>query len=440
MKVGVVTTSYPRFVDDPAGNFVGEHVAALRNLGHDVQVIAAADTATDAANGGATERSRALDHERVVRIPSGGLFYTGGAPDLLERAPSYAAAAAKFSARLAAAIALRSWRWDTIVAHWLAPSALACSLAARRTPILAIAHGGDVHTLQRLGLLAPSLDRLRARGVQLVFVSEQLRSIALDAAPHLASWLGEARVQPMGIDLARFAAIPRRPTPLPTIVIAARLVPIKGVDVAIEALAHLRTRVRLAIAGDGPERPALRRAAAQHAPVFDLAEIAERVAKSPQRGSLGDEEPESDHARIASILEGYDPRRHGATIAVVTKGLDLDACSQVEMFGALDTRARDRLLSRASVVVVPSRTIAGRDEGTPLIALEALAAGIPVIASDVGGLRSLRGVVRAPPDHPAALADAIDRVLAAPPSPATLRESVAHLDWHRVIRTLVRSG
>ena len=26
------------------------------------------------------------------------------------------------------------------------------------------------------------------------------------------------------------------------------------------------------------------------------------------------------------------------------------------------------------------------------------------------------------------------------PSPATLRESVAHLDWHRVIRTLVRSG
>lgn len=50
MKVGVVTTSYPRFVDDPAGNFVGEHVAALRNLGHDVQVIAAADTAANTAN------------------------------------------------------------------------------------------------------------------------------------------------------------------------------------------------------------------------------------------------------------------------------------------------------------------------------------------------------------------------------------------------------
>src|SRR6185503_19510756 len=41
MKLGVVTTSYPRFAGDPAGSFVAGHVAALRALGHDVEVIAA---------------------------------------------------------------------------------------------------------------------------------------------------------------------------------------------------------------------------------------------------------------------------------------------------------------------------------------------------------------------------------------------------------------
>ena len=61
----------------------------------------------------------------------------------------------------------------------------------------------------------------------------------------------------MGLDLARFAALGRAPAAPPTILVAARLVPIKGVDVALAALAHLRTPARLVIAGDGPERAAL---------------------------------------------------------------------------------------------------------------------------------------------------------------------------------------
>ena len=56
MQLGVVTTSYPRFPGDPAGNFVAAHVAALRALGHRVEVIAAGDPASgeprDATRGG----------------------------------------------------------------------------------------------------------------------------------------------------------------------------------------------------------------------------------------------------------------------------------------------------------------------------------------------------------------------------------------------------
>ena len=360
MKLGIVTTSYPRFAGDAAGNFVGGHVRALRALGHDVEVIAAGSP--DAPDG-----------DLVRRVGGTGLFYRGGAPDALERAPVRAgASAAAFTARLTAAVASRARAWDTIIAHWLVPSALA-ALPSRR-PLVAIAHGGDVFTLRRLHLLSPVLGALHRRRARLVFVSEHLRAIARDAAPALARWLDAAVVQPMGIELARFAALVRAPSDPPIVLVAARLVPIKGVDVAVAAMPHVRSGARLVVAGDGPERA--------------------RLTAAPQ------------------------PHR---------------------FLGEVTAERRDDLLRTAGVVVVPSRIMAsGRTEGTPTIALEALAAGVPVIASAVGGLCALPGVHLVPPDDPYALARAIDQVLSHPPSPEVLRAGVANLDWREVAPRLLR--
>ncbi len=342
--IGVVTTSYPRWPGDPAGNFVAAHVAALRAMGERVDVLAAG--------------------HGPDRIPSS-LFYDGGAPDKLEHGGLLAALA--FTARLTAAVAMR--RWDSIIAHWLAPSALAA--LPSRTPLLAIAHGGDIHTLRRMRLLAPALHLLHARGARLAFVSEELRQIARAAAPRLARWLDDALVQAMGIDVARFARLARVPSDPPIVLVAARLVRLKGVDVALAAMAHVTCCARLVIAGDGPERAQL----------------------------------------VARARDG------------------------VRFLGAVDTTTRDQLLERASAVVIPSRSIAGRSEGTPLIALEALAAGVPVIGSSVGGLAALP-IEHVAPDEPRALAGAIDRILAAPPAARDLRARVAHLDWQTVARRL----
>lgn len=350
MKLGVVTTSYPRFEGDPAGNFVAGHVEALRALGHRVDVFAAGTTYLDRM-----------------------LFARGGAPDLLERAPIRGAlAGAVFTAQLAAAVAIRAPAWDSIIAHWLVPSAIAALPA--RVPLLAIAHGGDIHTLRRMRLLGPVLRMLRARRARLVFVSEQLRAIARAEVPALAGWLDDAIVQPMGIAIDRFRAIPRAPSSPPTIVTASRLVPLKGIDVAIAAMAHLHAPARLVIAGDGPERAAL-----------------------AARGT---------------------PR--------------------VAFLGEVPAARRDELLREASVVVVPSRVMpSGRTEGTPMIALEALAAGVPVVASAVGGLVDLDGLRLVAPDDPRALAAAIDRAIAHPPAPELLRQAVAHLDWQTVARRIL---
>jgi glycosyltransferase involved in cell wall biosynthesis len=70
------------------------------------------------------------------------------------------------------------------------------------------------------------------------------------------------------------------------------------------------------------------------------------------------------------------------------------------------------LLAAADVFVLPSRW-----EGQPLALQEALRAGRPVVATDVGGVRALTGdqaALLVPPGDPAALAAAVRRVLREP--------------------------
>lgn len=341
MRIGVVTTSYPRHEGDFAGTFVGAHVRALRELGHEVDVVHA--TEDDA------------------------LFYRGGAPDAIERLGLRALpAAAATTTRLFREVRRRARTWDAIVAHWLVPSAVVARLAAPRLPLLAIAHGGDVHTLQRLHLLKPVLQLLR--GARLAVVSEQLRALVPGAF-----------VQPMGIDVAHFASLGRTPTTPPTVAFIGRPVAIKGLDVLLAAMEWIERPWRLVVAGP-------------HEGV-DLAGGRLRIGIRITH--------DEDHA--------------------------------IHYPGALDANARDQLLREASVVAIPSRVLPnGRSEGTPLVALEALAAGVPVVASRVGGLAELP-VVHVPPEDPRALAAAIERVLDAPPP----RVDMSAFDWRVVAQRLL---
>lgn len=82
------------------------------------------------------------------------------------------------------------------------------------------------------------------------------------------------------------------------------------------------------------------------------------------------------------------------------------------------------LLSEADFVALPSRY-----EGLPLIVLEAMAAGCPIIATSVDGtaevLRNEHSALLVPPDDPARLAEAINRFLDASALRGTLAEQAA---------------
>ena len=127
------------------------------------------------------------------------------------------------------------------------------------------------------------------------------------------------------------------------------------------------------------------------------------------------------------------------------------APGKVQFTGAVSTAHRARLLAAADVVVVPARPMGGdRVEGMPLVAVEAMAAGVPVVAGAAGGLTALSEAVwLVPPNDPRALADGIHRVLRGP----GLREQLAScgirfartLDWSLVgprllPRNTLRSG
>jgi glycosyltransferase involved in cell wall biosynthesis len=140
-------------------------------------------------------------------------------------------------------------------------------------------------------------------------------------------------------------------TELPVVLCVANLIHYKGHRYLFDAVSRLWARglrCTLALAGDGPERPALERQA----------------------------------ARL-----GVDVRFLGIRTDI------------------------ERLLARADVAVLPSL-----EEGMSNAVMEAMAAGCPIVATDVGGTRELlagRGVLIAPAD-PEALADGLARVLADP--------------------------
>ena len=104
--------------------------------------------------------------------------------------------------------------------------------------------------------------------------------------------------------------------------------------------------------------------------------------------------------RVCVLVAGDGPARAMLATAIEQAGVD------VRLLG--DRRDVADLLQAADVVAMPSRW-----EGWPLAAGEVLAAGVPLVASRVGGLPYLVGdaAVLVPPEDADALATALARVL-----------------------------
>lgn len=106
------------------------------------------------------------------------------------------------------------------------------------------------------------------------------------------------------------------------------------------------------------------------------------------------------------LLAGGDGDHAAFLREAATRGLS----SNVQLLGWVTGASKRRLLARASVFVLPSYS-----EGLPMALLEAMAAGMPVVTTPVGGIvdlvrNGIDGLLVAPGDAEA-LAAALDRLL-----------------------------
>ncbi len=262
--------------------------------------------------------------------------------------------AADFGALRGLAAALREIVPHIVQSHGYRPTGLISLLRLGRPSWrwIGFFHGATRQDLKdrvynRLNLL------MLARAERLVVLSEEHRGWFAGMGERVRIIHNAVISLPPPPAPADFSALRKPGTAL--IGVVARLSHEKGVDLAIAALALLRSRGRdaaLAIAGDGPEEPALRRQA-------EAAGLADRVH------FLG---------RVADV---------GA------------------LYRALDC------------VMIPSRDGA---EGLPNVLLEAMSAGLPVVATRVAAVPEvlvdeLAGLV-VPPGDATALAAAAERAVA----------------------------
>jgi len=95
----------------------------------------------------------------------------------------------------------------------------------------------------------------------------------------------------------------------------------------------------------------------------------------------------------------------------------LSVLDRIQLMGRRDDIAD--IMSRSDVLVLPSRS-----EGLPLALLEAMACGLPVIATDVGGISEVitsgENGILIPPDDPQKLANVVDALLDDPQRGADL--------------------
>jgi glycosyltransferase involved in cell wall biosynthesis len=245
VRIGVPTTSYPRFAGDLSGAFVRELCRALVERGHSCEVIAPDDPmAGPLHDAGITVRHVGA---RAPGLPP--TFYAAGVPDNVRRDPRVLAGAAVFVPGLVHAVRRRAARWDAVLSHWALPCALATRLTFGAARHVAVWHSADVQLAQRL---------LRQRAWRAV---RPLASAHVFVAEHLRSRLGasqdpRAHVVPMGVALPRegWCRADRAGRALRALVLA-RLVPIKRVELAIRAAET--AGLELVVAGDGPERARL---------------------------------------------------------------------------------------------------------------------------------------------------------------------------------------
>jgi len=241
VKIGIVTTSYPRFGGDRAGLFTAQLAEALEDLGHRVLVVA-----PEAAG---AEKQTGVFRARFPSRLSGGIAYGAGIVENLKKNPLLFLGVFGFIRGLARAVSGHLSGCEVIDASFTAAGAAVARARRPKQAIIYTGHGTDIHLLDRSRLYAWYFKRLLGRYDAVTVVS---KTLAEKLSEH--GCLVDAAVIPNGVSRkALESAGDWRDTP--TVIFASRFIEQKRPGLLLEAWAGVVAEVpkaRLILFGDGP--------------------------------------------------------------------------------------------------------------------------------------------------------------------------------------------
>lgn len=383
-----LTQTYPRFEGDTSGPFIQDLARGLVRGGDRVTVLAPHAPGVPAAwdDGGvqvatfryAPEKHEVLGYGRSLEADE---RVRGGAA---LAAPLYALAARREVRRR-----LQGRRFDLVHAHWIVPNGVVAAAACGKTPLAIGLHGSDVFLAEKPGVRSLARWAL-SRSRLLTGCSPEL----VDRVRALGFPAERSRVIPYGVDVAAFSPAPERraiwrgrlgvPDGAPLLLGVGRMATKKGFQRLIEILPALlagNPELRIVLAGGG------------------------------------------------DLLDGFK--------AAASPWPD-----RVFFPGAVLRDTLPDLYRAADLFVLPAvHDSKGNVDGLPNVILEAMASGLPVVASGISGIplavEDGRTGLLVPEKDPAALLAALSRLLADPGGARAMGErgrakAVAELTWDAV--------
>jgi len=349
MKIGLLTTGFPRFEGDCSGSFLLTLARGLVEHGHLVRVLAPEPVRKRPAPRWPGIEVHWVPYARPRALQR--TFYGGGAPDNLRLRPARWAGAACFSAALHEASKRELADCDALLSSWCVPSGWVASRTALGRTHLCICHATDVRWLSKLPGGGAVARRIVAGSTSMWFLS----------LPHRDHFFAIAGLHPSTVS-THVGPMPIEPPRAPsesrselrrrlgiegfTLLFLGRLVPVKGLDQLLHALASVPEPISIRIAGGGPELGKLRALAQE--------------------------------LMVDATFDGW-----------------------------VAGERKEALLRACDAIVVPSDA----REGLPTVLLEAKARAMPIIATEVGAIpEQIRGHADAclvPPNDLLALRAAI---------------------------------